>query len=160
MMEGGGPALKGWPDPQSGSHAAASDLWRHTLSQIPTVFGRLVYLAALRDPNTGRYQHFGLAQKYGEQEADRTLRESHQQVFQHWLSFSLEEQKADLERYLAQLGQDLREVLKTWTSVAPYRSLPPVTAREHERRLYLADFEAILDLLRSAYGVACPDPDA
>ncbi len=28
---------------------AASDLWRHTLSQIPTVFGRLVYLSSLRE---------------------------------------------------------------------------------------------------------------
>ena len=40
---------------------AASDLWRNTLSQIPSVFGRLVYLASLRNANNGRYEHHGLA---------------------------------------------------------------------------------------------------
>ena len=27
--------------------SAAADLWRNTLSQIPTTFGRLIYLASL-----------------------------------------------------------------------------------------------------------------
>src|SRR5216683_4844157 len=38
---------------------AANDLWRHTLSQIPAVFGRMVYLAGLRN-GRGRYEHHGL----------------------------------------------------------------------------------------------------
>ena len=36
--------------------SAAADLWRNTLSQIPTTFGRLIYLASLRDQNTGGLQ--------------------------------------------------------------------------------------------------------
>ena len=47
----------------------ASDLWRHTLSQIPTTFGRLVFLASLRDPNTGAYAHYGFAHRVGEEAA-------------------------------------------------------------------------------------------
>src|SRR4051812_33121708 len=59
----------------------AADLWRHTLSQIPTIFGRLVYLSSLRDPNTGVYHHYGLAQRFDEESADQTLRESHLKAF-------------------------------------------------------------------------------
>ena len=66
---------------------AAADLWRHTLAQIPTVFGRLVYLATLRDANTGVYEHHGLSQIFGEEEADRTLRQSHIEMFNEWLCF-------------------------------------------------------------------------
>jgi hypothetical protein len=139
---------------------AAPDLWRNTLSQIPSVFGRLVYLCSLRDQNTGAYQHYGLSQMFGRAEADRALRNSHQQAFEEWLCFTLEQQKADLDLYLAGLNGNRRTILETWIRLAPYRNLVPSSAREVERQLYLADLEAILDLLKGEYGVACPDPDA
>ncbi len=139
---------------------ARGDLWRNTLSQIPSVFGRLVYLSSLCDPNTGVYQHYGLAQIFGEKEADRALRESHEQTFQLWLSFTLERQRADLELYLNGLSGDRRTILETWSRTVPYRNLVPASAGQLGRRLYLADLEAILDLLRSECGAACPDPDA
>ncbi|MEK7408217.1 MAG: hypothetical protein AAB225_24365 [Acidobacteriota bacterium] len=139
---------------------AAADLWRRTLARIPTLFGRLVYLCSLRDQNTGRYEHFGLAQMFGEAEAERALRASHLEVFAEWLSFNLEQQKADLDLYLAGLESDRRTILDTWIRVAPYRNLVPAEAREVERRLYLADMETILELLKNEYGVASPDPDA
>lgn len=140
--------------------SAASDLWRNTLSQIPSVFGRLVYLCSLRDQNSGLYQHYGLSQVFGEEEADRVLRDSHQRAFAEWLCFTLEQQKADLDLYLAGLDGNRRTILETWIRLAPYRNLTPSTAREVERALYLADLETILELLKGEYGVASPDPDA
>jgi len=139
---------------------AAADLWRHTLSQIPSVFGRLVYLASLRDPNTGRYEHFGLSQKFGEDEAHQTMQRSHEQTFRQWLSFSLEQQKADLELYLGGLGGNRRRILETWIRTTPYRNLIPIGAGSVECGLYLADLETLLELLKSESGVVCPDPDA
>jgi hypothetical protein len=138
----------------------APDLWRHTLSQIPSVFGRLVYLCSLRDPNTGVYQHYGLAQVFSDQEADRVLRQSHEEAFAEWLCFPLERQRADLGLYLEGLGDNPRTLLDTWIRLTPYRNLVPAGAREVERKLYLVDLETILELLRNEYGVACPDPDA
>lgn len=139
---------------------AASDLWRNTLSQIPTVFGRLAYLSGLRDSNTGRYQHCGLAQTFGEEDADRVLRKSHEQAFSDWLCFTLEEQKADLDLYLASLAGARRTIVETWIRMAPYRNLVPSAARDVERQLYEADLEAILELLKAECGAASPDRDA
>jgi len=139
---------------------AMADLWRHTLSQIPSVFGRLVYLTSLRDQNTGRYEHYGLSQAFGEDEADSVLRQSHEQAFAEWLCFTLEQQKADLDLYLAGLNGNRRTIINTWIRLAPYRNLVPAIAREVERQLYLADLETILELLRSEYGVASPGQDA
>jgi len=147
--------------PQSSlERGAVSDLWRHTLCQIPSLFGRLVYLCSLRDQNTGRYEHFGLAQLFNEADADHALRQSHLECFAEWLSCSLEQQKADLDLYLAGLDGNRRMILETWIRVAPYRNLIPAAAREMERQLYLADLETILELLKNEYGVASPDPDA
>ena len=140
--------------------SAAADLWRNTISQIPTVFGRLVYLSSLRNPNNGSYEHHGLALVFGEDEANKALKNSHHGVFAEWLSFNIEQQKADLDLYISGLFEDKRVVVETWIRLAPYRNLLPASVRGVERRLYIADFTALLELLKSANGVSAPDPDA
>ena len=139
--------------------SAASDLWRNTLSQIPSVFGRLVYLASLRNANSGRYEHHGLALIFGEEEANKALKKSHSQLFAEWLAFSVEQQKADLDLYISGLFEDKRTVVETWLKLAPYRNLIPSTVRGVERRLYISDLTALMELLRNAYGVDDPDRD-
>lgn len=133
---------------------AAADLWRHTLNQIPTTFGRLVYLASLRDQNTGRYEHHGLSSVFDDLETDEALRESHTASFSEWLGYSLEQQKSDLDVYLSSFQPDKRTILATWIRLTPYRNLVPASAGEPERRLYLADLEALLELLKHEYDVS------
>lgn len=139
---------------------AHSDLWRNTLSQIPSVFGRLVYLSALRDTNSGRYEHHGLSLIFGESEADRALRRTHIQTFSEWLCFNLEQQKSDLDLYLSALLDDRGAVMETWLRLEPFRTLVPSSATRTETDLYLNDFRMLLELLRNECGVAVPDRDA
>lgn len=139
---------------------SAADLWRNTLSQIPTTYGRLVYLSSLRDQNTGSYEHHGLAAIFGEEEAANALRRSHEAAFREWLGFDLEEQKADLDLYISQLPVPKRTVVETWARVCPHRNLIPAGTPAIERDLYLLDVETLLELLKNEYGVASPDPDA
>ncbi len=139
---------------------AGSDLWRHTLSQIPSIFGRLVYLSSLRNPNSARYRHDGLSQIFGEDEANRALRKGHNQAFAEWLTFDIEQQKADVDLYLSALFEEKITVLRAWINLTPYRSLIPNSAKTIERRLYLADFQAILELLKNEYAVDDLDPGA
>src|SRR6202161_4125160 len=133
--------------------SASADLWRNTISQIPSVFGRLVYLASLRNPNNGSYEHHGLALVFGEDEANKALKNSHTAVFAEWLSFNLEQQKADLDLYISTLFEDKRVVVETWIRLAPYQNLLPASARGVERRLYITDFTALLELLKGANGI-------
>jgi hypothetical protein len=116
-------------------------MWRNVLRQIPTRFGRLVFLASLRESETGLYGHPGLVRLLGPEEADRALCHSHHQVFSQWIASSLAEQKADLDEYLraAGKGPDL---------FRRYRDLAPASAREVERQLYLTDLETLLELRR------------
>ena len=137
-----------------------SDLWRHTLSQIPSCFGRMVYLSSLRAPNTGRYEHHGLAMVFGERQADKALRKTHAEAFNEWLNYSLEQQKADLDLYLSAQQADKREVIENWVALMPYRYFLPASAREMERSLDIVDVEALLALLKNDYGVSSPDRDA
>ena len=138
----------------------ASDLWRNTLSRIPTVFGRLVYLSALRGPNSGVYEHHGLSLVFGPRAANEALRRSHDETFRTWLGFNLQQQKADLDVYLTGLVEERSAVIDTWLRLNPYRNLMPVTARAADQELFLGDFRAVLEILRNEYGVAVPDRDA
>jgi len=135
-------------------------LWRHTLSQIPSIYGRLVYLASLRNANTGRYEHHGLALIYGEEESDLVLRQSHVHAFREWINYGLEQQKADLDLYLSALSTDKKTVVDTWLRLAPYRNMLPGSARTQERKLYLTDLETLLWLLRNEFGLDVPVPAA
>ncbi len=127
----------------------SQDLWRRTLAQVPSVFGRLDYLARLRDPNSGVYQHHGLAQIFGAEEADRALRESHETCFQEWLKMSLEYQRTDLALFFSGLLVERHTLIETWLRLAHYQNLMPVAAGEPERALFLGDIEALLRGLRN-----------
>lgn len=139
---------------------ALADLWRNTLSQIPSVFGRMVYLAALRNTNTGVYEHHGLSLVFGDDEADRALRISHKNAFAEWLGFTLEQQTADLALYLSALVGNRKVIIENWIRVRPYMNLVPASARNMERDLYGANLDAMLCLLKNEHGVSLRDRDA
>jgi hypothetical protein len=140
--------------------ALAAENWHRTLSSIPTVLGRLAYLASLRNANKGTYEHAGLAQRIGEAESDNILRRSHLAVFQEWLCFGLERQKGELEDYLSALEGNTREIVSNWVTLPPYPDWVPTESRDVERKLFCTDLAIVLELIRNDYGVASRDPDS
>jgi hypothetical protein len=145
--------------PRRGGDEPAGDLWRHTLARIPTVFGRVLYLSSLRNEASGQYEHPALSQMVGEDEAGETLRRSHARVFQDWLCLNLEQQKADLEEYLAETSNPAA-TLSDWTASARYQNWVPAAAQEAERLLFVSDLRLVLDLLKGEYGAASPDRES
>ena len=128
--------------------SAVADLFRQTLSKIPTVFGQLGYLASLRDTDTGIYRHHGLAARFGREGSRDALFECHRRVFHQWLNLSLEEKKNDLDQYLADLTEAPSLVLRHWAETPVQQLFPPATARRSERTLFLEEFRVLLQLLR------------
>ena len=142
--------------PKTGSgREPADEIWRHTLARIATLFGRLVYLSSLHNPRGAEYSHLALAKMVGEAQAEATLRRSHAQVFQDWLILNLEQQKADLQEYLAELPDPAAQVAALRNSPS-YQNLVPPMALDAERQLFAADIETLLCLLRPPYGASTP----
>jgi len=129
--------------------SALADLCKNTLSRIPTVSGRLVYLATLRDINSGTYRHHGLITTFGRDEAVRALRESHQAIFQSWLNLTLAEKNEDLRDYLRALDDPQDEVVDHWLQADIYRSYVPASAMQPEMELFCKDLKILLELLRN-----------
>lgn len=135
----------------------ADEIWLRDLSRIATSYGRLVYLAGLLDPDTGRYEHYGS----GPAEmaaANRSLKRIHELLFTEWVAFPLERKMADIEQYIEALDEvDRYELIDAWLRLTPYKNLVPASIQGPERRKHISDFEAILGLLKNVYGVASPD---
>ncbi len=140
--------------------APADHVWGHTLSRIPTIFGRLVYLASLRNPNSDSYEHHALMQMFGSEHSGEILRESHSRVFHDWLCLTLEQQSADLQEYLAELQGNSVDILTTWKQAKPYRNAVPNSARDVERDLYLSDLETLLEVMQAGFGASSSGPEA
>jgi hypothetical protein len=135
---------------------AREDLWLHTLSQIPTQFGKLQYLASLRDPNTGTYEHHGLALLFGEKEAAKAMRQNHKRTFAEWLNMDLAAQEADLTEYFAGIGGAMKDILAVWDVVEPWKQYVPAGVMASEKALYCSDLKTLVSLLKNRYGVAAP----
>jgi hypothetical protein len=136
-------------------------LWIRDFSQIATYYGRLVYLAGLRNPDNGRYEHFGTPGSATSAMASRNFKRIHETQFREWIGLTLERKKADIELYIASLDQGERGLLvDAWLRLFPYKNLVPASVQGPERQRHISDFEAILALLKNLYGVASPDQDA
>jgi hypothetical protein len=128
---------------------AVADLWKHTLSRIPTVFGQISYLASLRDSNSGIYKHHGLSAAFGRDESIRALRESHETAFQQWLEMPLAERAGDLRAYLQGLEDGEAAVAGYWLTSGQTELQSPSSARPMERELFRRDVETLLKIIRN-----------
>lgn len=71
--------------------------------QVPSLLGRLIYIANLWNAQTGRYDS-GLADRFRFPGVDNALTKWHQTFFMEWLALSLERKKADVTLYWRTLG--------------------------------------------------------
>jgi hypothetical protein len=133
---------------------ALADLWKHTLSQIPSVYGRLVYLASLRDPNSGAYRHHGLSAAFGREQSTYALRKSHEQAFLEWLTMPLNAKNADFRMYLQNAGSEEspRAVVTYLARGARSATQAPDAAGPAQRRQFQLEVEILLELIKNESG--------
>jgi len=131
---------------------AYDDLAYRSLSRIPCELGRLIYLASTREYNTGNYYHQGLADRFGPEAAQKALEIAHRQAFYKVSAYSLEDLVEELERYLASTKEDLKECLRAWQKLEPYRIAVPADVNATVARLFTSNLRLALAILRFRQG--------
>jgi hypothetical protein len=136
--------------------AVIRDLQLRTLSQMPVPLGKLIYLAGLRDYNTGMYHHDGLASRYSEEAACEALADCHRQAFRDLLSSSLEETVQQLESYMTGLGTSPGEFFSTWNSLKPYQVAVPAGTDPLLAEFLSSNLKVALAILESRFQAHMP----
>jgi hypothetical protein len=124
------------------------DFEGHTLTALQGYFSRLVYLASLRDYNTGRYQHYGLEARYAPEVVNEGLHQSHIGVFEELVSLPLKEQTEDLLSFFESLKEDKARLVEVWQQLRSYQILPPEKGHPLARELFNKNIEIVLRVLR------------
>jgi len=124
-----------------------SDFVDLAISKIPSLFGKLTFLAGLRDESTGRYTDPLAALLYGNQ-LGAVLEQRHGGFFLAWLGLDLATQTTQVAQYLAVDDEDKTTLVKQWIKERGYEKLAPPAAREVERKLFVSDLITILLLLQ------------
>ncbi len=123
------------------------DFTTRTLAAIPSDYGRLLYLASLRDLASGRYLHEGLAAIYPEEAVQQALAHCHEELFAKILETSLEQQEWDLRACLGALEGDFWGIVARWQELESYRFLLPAGVPGYLHDLFCSNLRALLGLL-------------
>jgi hypothetical protein len=113
-----------------------------TVAQNPSLFGRLIYIAGLWNPETSRYDR-GLPDRFRGTDTDKALARWHRTFFLEWLSQSLTEKERDVALYWRR-SEDRHES-KTIREIGE-AAIPPLV-RAEERKFFLQDLTFIQALL-------------
>jgi hypothetical protein len=120
------------------------------LDALPNDLTRMLFLASLRDCNSGRYLHPQLTQRMGVEEADHALSICHQQIFRNLLNTAASGYALQLEEYIRYTRADRSLVLDTWQSLQAYRSTIPVHASPLYCELFCLNIEVALTILNDS----------
>jgi hypothetical protein len=125
------------------------DFTSTTLAAIPNLFGRLIYIAALRDLSSGKYEHAGLAALYPLEAIQEALECCHHEIFNRILETPLAAQGEDLREALQGMPGPVAETIANWRRMESYRILPPGGAPDYLKELFFSNLGALLEILET-----------
>jgi hypothetical protein len=129
--------------------AAAADLRTRTLGKLSGDMARLLYLASMRDYNSGEYFHDGLAIQFSQEVACDALKACHTEVFKRLAFLRLESLVDELEAYLTSSGLRPEDFFSAWRRIEPFRVAVPLDCDPLSSRLFCSNVRIALAVLAS-----------
>jgi hypothetical protein len=130
------------------------DFTASTLAAIPSLFGRLIYIASLRDLSSGKYEHAGLAAVYSPEAVQEALECCHYEIFQRVLETPLAVQVEDLRECLEAMAGPYAATVSHWRQIESYRILLPGNVPDYLKELFFSNLRALLEILEAECSTA------
>jgi hypothetical protein len=126
---------------------AYDDLLRRTLAKLPCALSQLIYLASMRDYNTGAYHHDGLAARFSPTTAREALQMAHHDIFHQVASLPLVDLVKQMVVYLQSSHENQVDVLRAWSRLEPYRIVIPMNVNATVASLFISNVKLALVIL-------------
>jgi hypothetical protein len=120
------------------------------LERFPNDLTRMLFLASLRDCNSGRYLHPQLSHRMGTEAAHAVLYACHNEIFRRLLKTPISEYVVQLEEYIGYAKADKSVILKAWQSLQAYRATIPMVGIPIYSELFCLNIEFALTVLRQS----------
>jgi hypothetical protein len=131
---------------------------RAGIDKLPNNLTRMLYLASLRDCNSGRYLHPELSPRIGIEGAHQALEACHERVFNQLLRTPVSEYLEQIQEYIRYTRTEESVVLATWQSIEAYRATVPVSANAIYREVFFLNVEIALVILNAKTGSSGNQP--
>ena len=126
--------------------------WRaseEVLSPLPNDLTRLIYLASIRDYNSGTYRHPQLSRQFNAMTAHRAFELWHEKIFARLLTNSISNYVEQLEGYLRYSRAERSQFIATWKSLQAYKAAVPLRVLRRACEIFFLNVETALTILES-----------
>ena len=125
------------------------DLTERTLAAIASEYGKLIYLASLRDLASGTYRHEGLEVLYSAGSVQEALLQAHREVCSRIMEMPLALQEMDLASCWRGFETDAEGLIGNWKESEAYRTLIPFGLPDYMRTLFCSNIETLLSVFEA-----------
>jgi len=125
------------------------DLTTRTLAAVSSEYGKLIYLASLRDVASGAYRHEGLDALYPADAVQEALLQAHREVCGRIMEMPLARQETDLFSCFQGFETEPGGLVGNWRELEAYRTLMPIGLPDYMRTLFCSNIETLLSVFES-----------
>ena len=117
------------------------------LAALPNDLTRLVYLASIRDYNSGTYRHPILSRQFDATTADQAFEICHQQVFARLLADPISKYVEQLEGYIRYSRAERSRFIAVWKSLQAYKATIPLKVPRRACEAFFLNIKTALTIL-------------
>jgi hypothetical protein len=117
------------------------------LSPLPNDLTRLIYLASIRDYNSGAYRHHVLSHKFEATVAHRVFQMCHEEIFARLLANPISKYVEQLEGYIRYSRAERGAFITTWKSLQAYRAAIPLQVPRRTSETFFLNINTALTIL-------------
>jgi len=113
-------------DDEDSHRAVVHDILRALAASLPNDLSQLIFLATLRDNNSGHYYHPEVARRFSVEVADQSMLVCHRRIYQRVVALPLEDLTDQLDAYTATVRAPKERLIESWTKLRAYRATIPM----------------------------------
>jgi hypothetical protein len=134
---------------ESEVRVAAEDIFRALTISLPNALSRLIFLATLRDNNSGHYFHPEVARRFSADVADQAMLACHRHVYEQVVALALEDLTDQLDAYIATVRAPKERLIESWTKLRAYRATIPIDADPISSEIFFMKVEVAVAILEA-----------